>query len=129
MEDIGTPVSPEDGSSAEQLIQRHVTDVPLEHDSISQPQESDQPPDENIPLPSMLRVFSYEEFLQATEADEDLAYLSDILLRRQIPAPSSLPRKTSPPLQSMLIEKELYSVKKGLLYRQVVKESSHYALG
>ena len=124
MEDIGTPVSPDDGSTAEQLIQRHITDVPLEHDPIIPPQEPDQPPDENIPLPSMLRVFTYEEFLQATEADEDLAYLSDVLLRRQAPNPSSLPRKTSLPLQSMLAERELYSIKKGLLYRQIIKESS-----
>ena len=123
------PLSPAEGHDAQDLVAKHLADEPFNHPPHQTPLPPSQDPDDGLPLPAMLRVFSRLDFVHATQKDPDLQLFSEILSRRQpLPDPTFLQR-SSKSLQLYVKQKELYSLDRGLVFREIVGENhSHFAL-
>ena len=124
-----SPVHPlEEEIRAEDIVQQELTDRDFQFGPHEAP-VSIGITDDKLHLPSSLRVFSFQDLSVAVNNDDDLSLLIRILTKEQPDPDANFLKKTSDNFRSLYYQRELLSVKEGLLYRQVVKpSSSHYAI-
>ena len=117
------PSTPMDNDDlATDLVQTHVTDIKDNFEAHAPIMDPEPSPEDALPLPAMLKIFSHVDLMTATSTDETLDTFSKVLLN-QVPEPDKVfLRKSSKVLQTYIAQKELYFVKSGLIFRKNVKE-------
>ena len=107
----------------ETIVQQQILDQPWNFHPHQPLDHAASPPEPSLPMPAMLRVFSHLDFLTATHQDEDLNLLIQILSNAQpCPTGSTLLRH-SDSFRSLLAQKDLLSVKGGLLFKRMINPS------